>query len=67
MELVEPGSDPPEPIRITVGDWQPHGTTRAFHNATFEHRSQTFVYTYESIRFNDADPALLVAPADTAP
>jgi len=67
LELVEPQSSPPEPILVEVGDWRPHGTTRAFHHAVFRHRGDEFVYTYEEIDFfnhtNTADPRLLRAPA----
>ncbi|MGB1277507.1 MAG: hypothetical protein ACPG77_17320, partial [Nannocystaceae bacterium] len=66
LELVEPGSDPPEPIIVEVSDWRPRGTVHAFHHAVFRHRGNAFVYTYEQLRFNAADPSLLRKPVHAA-
>ena len=65
LEVVEPESSPPEPILVEVGDWRPHGTTRAFHHAVFKHRGDEFIYEYEQILFNNVDAELLRRPASS--
>jgi hypothetical protein len=47
------GSQPPEPIRVTVDDWRWLGPVRAFHRAVYEHRGKRYEYEYTQIRFND--------------